>query len=70
MLLNNMKLLFAVAMIMTGLLMVIFGNTWGSLVFELLAGSEIGLWLEHIVPFLPMAVIGFGTVLFFSGKQG
>ena len=62
--LDYIKQLLAVAMVMTGLLMVIFGSIWGSVVFELLADSEVGTWLEHFVPFLPMAIIGSGAALF------
>ena len=58
------KTLIAVAMVLTGLYMAIFGNSWGPIAFELLAGSEIGAWLELIVPFLPMVFIGFGAALF------
>ncbi len=67
--LANLMRLVAAAMILTGLLMVIFGNAWGAPVFELLAGSEIGLWLEHLVPFLPIAVIGSGAALFFRATR-
>ncbi len=58
------KTLIAVAMVLTGLYMAVFGNSWGPIAFELLAGSEIGAWLELIVPFLPMVFIGFGAALF------
>lgn len=68
--LKNLKRLVAAIMILTGLLMVVFGNAWGAPVFELLAGSETGLWLEHLVPFMPMVIIGLGATLFVSGKQG
>ena len=68
--LNDAKQLVAIAMILTGLFMVVFGSVWGSVVFELLAGSEIGAWLEHFVPFLPMAVIGLGAALFVSNNRG
>ena len=64
------KQIVAVAMVLTGLFMVVFGSVWGSVVFELLARSEVGAWLEHFVPFLPMAIIGFGAALFVSGYRG
>jgi hypothetical protein len=35
-----------------------------------LPDSEIGAWLELIVPFAPMAFIGFGAALFVSGGGG
>ena len=60
------KQLVAVALVLTGLFMVVFGNSWAPLAFELMAGSEIGAWLEHFVPFLPMAIIGSGAALLAS----
>jgi len=67
--LKNLMRLVAATMILTGLLMVVFGDAWGAPIFELMAGSEIGLWLEHFVPFLPMAVIGSGAALFFKATR-
>ena len=61
--------LVAVALVVAGLLMVVFGNSWAPLAFELMAGSEIGAWLEHFVPFLPMAIIGSGAALFVSNRR-
>ena len=70
MILTKVKLLVATVMVLAGLYMVVFGDAWGQIVFELMAGSETGLWVEHFVPFLPMAIIGFGAALFASAKQG
>ena len=61
--------LLALTMVVTGLYLATFGNAWGPLAFELLPSSEVGSWLELIVPFLPMAFIGFGAVLFTWRKQ-
>ena len=58
--------LMAVALVFTGLYLAAFGNSWGPIVFEMLPASEIGTWLELIVPFLPMVFIGFGAALFGS----
>ena len=66
---NFGKWLLATAMILTGLYLAVFGNTWGSIAFELLEGSEIGAWTELIVPFLPMVFIGFGAALFVSARK-
>lgn len=55
--------LMAAALVLTGLYLAVFGNTWAPPVFELLAGSEIGAWLELVVPFLPMVFIGVGAAL-------
>jgi len=60
--------LIAAALVLTGLYLAVFGSTWAPPVFELLAGSEIGAWLELIVPFLPMVFIGFGAALFTSRR--
>jgi hypothetical protein len=51
------------ALILAGLWFFVFGNIWAPLALELLPDSEIGLWVELIVPFLPMLIIGIGTVL-------
>jgi len=69
MMLDFAKWLIAVAMILTGLCLAVFGNTWGPIVFELLEGSDIGAWTELIVPFLPMVFIGFGAALFVSARK-
>jgi hypothetical protein len=60
--------LIAAALVLTGLYLAVFGNTWAPPVLELLAGSEMGAWLELIVPFLPMAFIGFGAAVFSSRR--
>lgn len=61
--------LAAVAMILTGLYLAVFGSSWGPIAFEFLERSEVGLWIELIVPFLPMVFIGFGAVLFVSARK-
>ena len=63
------KPLIAVVMVLTGLYLAVFGNSWGPIAFELLAGSEIGAWLELTVPFLPMVFIGLGAAMFVSRHQ-
>ena len=60
--------LIAAALVLTGLYLAVFGNTWAPPVFELLACSEIGAWLELTVPFLPMVFIGLGAALFASRR--
>ncbi len=54
----------AVVLVLTGLFLAVFGNIWAPPVFEWLSGSEIGAWLELIVPFLPILLIGSGAALF------
>ena len=58
------KPIIAAMMVVTGLYLAVFGNSWGPIAFELLADSEIGAWLELLVPFLPMLFIGVGAALF------
>ena len=57
------KAAIAVAMIAVGLCLAVFGHAWAPVAFELLAGSEIGAWLELVVPFLPVLFIGLGAAL-------
>ena len=68
--LEAVRLLIAVALVLIGLYLAAFGNSWTQIVLELLPASEIGSWLELIVPFLPMVLIGFGAALFASRHQG
>ena len=63
------KRLIAVAMILTGLSLAVFGNSWGPIAFQFLESSEFGLWIELIVPFLPMVFIGFGASLLVSARK-
>ena len=68
-LLELARLFIAAALVLMGLYLAVFGNSWGPLVFELLPASEIGTWLELIVPFLPIVFIGFGMALFASRRR-
>jgi len=61
---SSAKIIAAIALVLTGLYLALFGNAWGPQVFELLPDSEIGSWVELIVPFLPMAFIGAGAALY------
>ncbi len=63
------RLLMAVALVLMGLYLAAFGNSWVPLVPELLPASEFGAWLELIVPFLPMVFIGVGAALFASHRR-
>ena len=64
-----LKSLIAAGMILSGLYLVIFGNTWGPRVFELLPDTEVGFWLELIVPFLPIGIIALGAALFVAHRR-
>ena len=57
------KLLVSLALILMGLTMAVFGNTWGPFLFERLETSAAGTWVTLIVPFLPMVFIGLGATL-------
>jgi hypothetical protein len=63
------RLFIAVALVLIGLYLATFGNSWAPMVLELLPDSELGAWLELIVPFLPMVFIGFGAALFASHRR-
>ncbi len=54
----------AAALVLIGLYLAIFGNSWGPLLFEPLETTEIGTWITLIVPFLPIVFIGSGAALF------
>ena len=66
---ESARLLIAVALVLMGLYLAAFGNSWVPLVLELLPASEFGAWLELIVPFLPMLFIRFGAALFNARRQ-
>ena len=55
--------LFGCALVLSGLVLIVFGNAWAPTAFDLLPDSEMGLWLELFVPFLPIALIGIGVVM-------
>jgi len=61
---RSAKMIVAIALVLTGLYLALFGNAWGPRAFELLPDSQLGSWVELIVPFLPMAFIGAGAVLY------
>jgi len=58
------KQLIAAVLILAGLYMAVFGNSWGPFLFERLETTETGTWITLIVPFLPMVFIGSGAALF------
>ena len=61
--------LIATALVLAGLYLIAFGNSWGPWLFERLETTEFGLWLQLIVPFLPMLFIGLGAALYVSHRQ-
>lgn len=58
----------AAALVAAGLWLAAFGNAWAPGAFALLPASELGAWLELLVPFLPLLPIGLGAALFVRGK--
>lgn len=56
------------ALIGAGLVLALWGNLWAPWAFRILGGWAIGAWIELFVPFLPMALIGFGAMLFVPEK--
>ena len=62
------KLAIVGALVAAGLWLAAFGNAWAPGAFALLPASELGAWLEFLVPFLPMLPIGLGAILFIRGK--
>ena len=64
--LNIAKLLTAVVLVLIGLYLAAFGNSWGPFLFESLETTQIGTWITLTVPFLPMVFIGSGAALLVS----
>jgi len=56
----------AVASIAMGLFLFVFGNAWAPRVLDWLPASDLGAWLELIVPFLPMVFIVIGAAILSS----
>ena len=59
----------AITLVVTGGYLLVFGNSWAAFVFELLSGSTLGVWVELIVPLLPMVFIGGGAALIASSRR-
>jgi len=57
---HTIRLFIGAALALTGLYLAVFGK---------LPDSQIGFWPELIVPFLPLAFIGFGATLFVSSRR-
>jgi hypothetical protein len=57
------KRLIAATLISFGMVLLAFGNWWAPWFLSVLAAIPGGSWLELILPFLPMAVIGCGAVI-------
>ena len=55
------------AAIAAGFSLFAFGGAWAPAALELTARLPYGAWLELLLPFLPMAVIGLGVVILLLG---
>ncbi len=60
----------AAALVLAGLYLIAFGNSWAPIAFALLPETELGTWLELLVPFLPMPFVGLGAALFTWENRG
>lgn len=56
----------SVAIVLAGLYLAAFGNAWAPTALAVLADSELGAWLELVLPFLPMLFVATGAVLLVS----
>jgi len=52
-----------------GLGLIVFGRYWGTAVFDSLPGTALYEWLSLSVPFLPIALIAIGALLFVRASQ-
>ena len=69
MIMKWLRRVLAIVLVVVGLCLAIFGNTWAPFVLGLLGDSTIGEWIELVVPLLPMVAIGAGAVLFAWRRQ-
>ena len=60
---KRLRQALAVALILLGLYLAVFGDGWAAIAFAILGDSAIGMWVELVVPLLPMLVIGLGAAL-------
>lgn len=59
----------AALLVLAGIGLFLFGHRWAPLALALLPDSPAGLWLELLVPFLPMAFVAGGAYLFVSDRR-
>jgi hypothetical protein len=57
------KRLIAAAFISFGMFLIAYGDWWAPWFLSILEVIPGGKWLELILPFLPMVVIGVGVVM-------
>ncbi len=56
-------------LVLIGLYLFAFGQVWAPAALDFLPDTEIGFWIELIVPFLPMAFIASGAALSVSLRR-
>jgi hypothetical protein len=61
--------LLSAVLVLIGLYLFAFGDTWASAVLEFLPDTKAGMWIELVVPFIPMVFIACGAVLFASRRS-
>lgn len=62
------RLTLSAMLVLVGLGLFAFGHAWAPLALELLPDTELGFWLELIVPFVPMVFVGGGALLFVGAR--
>jgi len=64
-----LAVLAAASLALTGVYLIAFGSSWAPVALDVLSGSELGAWLELVIPFLPMACIGVAAFLYVSTQR-
>ena len=64
----TVKSFVGVLLALSGLFLVVFGNAWAPSMFALTPDSVLGEWVDLFLPYLPMAFIGFGALLYTSRR--
>jgi len=57
------------ALVLVGLYLFAFGDTWAPAALEFLPDTKAGMWIELVVPFIPMVFIACGAILFASRRS-
>lgn len=63
------RTVLSMLMVLAGLGMFACGSLWAPVMLELVPETATGLWLELIVPFLPMVFVGGGALLFVGPRR-
>ena len=60
---NLARILLGGAILVLGLYLFMFGGSWAPVALEVLPDTDLGVWLELVVPFLPMLLVGGGVLI-------